>query len=113
MRSPSPSYEQLRERLAVAEETLRAIRAGEVDALVVQTEAGERLFTLEGADAFYRVLVEEMPLGVAGLHASGTILYANARLAQMLGCRWSGSSAPASQTFCPNRTPRLSALAGA
>ena len=34
------------ERLADAEETLRAIRSGEVDALVVETAAGDRVFTL-------------------------------------------------------------------
>lgn len=41
----------LRARLADAEEMLRAIRAGEVDALVVEGDAGPRLFTLQGRDA--------------------------------------------------------------
>lgn len=42
---------ELRARLEEAEETLRAIRAGEVDALMVDTSAGPKLFILQGADA--------------------------------------------------------------
>lgn len=41
----------LRARLVEAEDLLRAIRAGEVDALVVETSAGPQLFTLQGVDA--------------------------------------------------------------
>ena len=41
----------LRARLAYAEETLLAIRSGEVDALVVETLGGSRIFTLQGVDA--------------------------------------------------------------
>ena len=42
---------ELRERLDDAEETLRAIRAGEVDALVVEGDAGTQLFILQSSDA--------------------------------------------------------------
>ena len=42
---------ELRARLEEAEEMLRAIRTGEVDALVVETTAGPKLFTLQGVDA--------------------------------------------------------------
>jgi len=42
---------ELRARLEEAEEKLRAIRAGEVEALVVEGDAGPRLFTLQGLDA--------------------------------------------------------------
>ncbi|MGD1056028.1 MAG: ATP-binding protein [Solirubrobacteraceae bacterium] len=79
-----PSYAELQSRLSVAENTLQAIRRGEVDALIVQTDQGEQLFTLQGADALYRVLLEEMPLGVGSLDASGTILFANPHLGRML-----------------------------
>jgi PAS domain S-box-containing protein len=78
------SYAELQARLSVAEDTLGAIRRGEVDALIVQTDQGDQLFTIQGADAFYRVLLEEMPLGVAGLDTHGTILFANPHLARML-----------------------------
>ncbi len=42
---------ELRARLAEAEEMLRAIRAGEVDALVVESSAGPQLFVLQGVVA--------------------------------------------------------------
>lgn len=41
---------ELRVRLEEAEETLRAIRSGEVDALVVESPAGSQVYTLQGAD---------------------------------------------------------------
>ena len=77
--------DDLRRRLAEAEETLRAIRAGEIDALVVASEHGERVFTLEGADHAYRVLIEAMQQGAATLTADGTVLYCNGRFAAMTG----------------------------
>ena len=51
---------QLRQRLEEAEDTLRAIRTGEVDALVISTPDGEQIYTLEGAETAYRVMVEAM-----------------------------------------------------
>ena len=42
--------EHLESRLAEAEETLRAIRNGEVDALAIETATGPQIFTLKGAD---------------------------------------------------------------
>ena len=42
---------ELRARMEEAEEMLRAIRAGDMDALVVEGAAGPRLFTLQGLDA--------------------------------------------------------------
>ena len=50
------TVDDLRARLAEAEETLRAIRSGEVDAIVVSGPDGNRVFTLEGADTPYRIL---------------------------------------------------------
>ena len=76
---------ELRLRLAEVEETLAAIRSGEVDALVVTGEAGERVFTLAGAEHPYRVLVETMNEGAATLVADGTIVYCNSRMAAILG----------------------------
>jgi two-component sensor histidine kinase len=76
--------ETLRFRLEEAEETLEAIRNGAVDAVVVSLPQGERIFTLEGADQPYRVLVENMSEGAATLAPDGTILYCNNRIATML-----------------------------
>ena len=76
--------EDLRTRLAEAEELLRAIRSGEVDAMVVSGPQGEQVFTLQGADHAYRVLIEGMAEGAVTLAPDGTILYCNHRFAGML-----------------------------
>lgn len=78
------ALEQQRARLEEAEETLRAIRSGEVDALVVAGPQGEQVFTLAGAEHAYRILVETMTEGAATLHDDGIIYYCNARLGAML-----------------------------
>jgi two-component system NarL family sensor kinase len=65
-------------------EIVQAIRAGRVDALVVKTPSGDRVFALQGADEPYRVLIETMQEGAATLGADGTILYVNARFAEIL-----------------------------
>ena len=73
-------------RLAVAEETLRALLAGGVDAIVMNAEEGEqRVYTLDSEDRPYRRLVERMSDGAALVDASGLIVYANERLATLLG----------------------------
>ena len=71
---------ELRARLEEAEETLRAIRSGEVDALVV----GEQVYSLKGAETPYRILLEQMSEGAATLLEDGAMLYANRRLAELL-----------------------------
>jgi PAS domain S-box-containing protein len=75
---------RLRARLAELEETLRAIRSGEVDALVVETAGENRIFTLHGADQTYRLMVEQMQKGAATLSQDGLVLYCNPFLAALL-----------------------------
>ncbi len=67
-----------------AEETLSAIRKGEVDAFVVSTEEGEKVYTLKTAEHPYRVLIEQMWEAAALFSADGTILYSNASFARLL-----------------------------
>jgi PAS domain S-box-containing protein len=75
----------LREKLREAEETLDAIRQGDVDAVVVSgADNVPRVYTLETADQTYRLLVEEMQEGALTLTRSGDILYCNRRLAQLV-----------------------------
>jgi diguanylate cyclase (GGDEF)-like protein/PAS domain S-box-containing protein len=77
--------ENLRYQLEIAEETLRAISHGEVDALVIAGPEGEQVYTLQGADSSYRLLVEEMKEGAATLTTDSTLLlYCNKRLASLL-----------------------------
>lgn len=90
-KTPLPTQKQrvdknadLRARLEEAEDTLRAIRSGEVDAIVVSGVDGEQIFTLKGADRPYRVLIEDMNEGGLILTADGVILFANRCFAEML-----------------------------
>jgi PAS domain S-box-containing protein len=88
-KSPSPALLEIAEvriRLAEAEEALRAIRAGEVDAVVVAGKHGTQVFTLEGAEHDYRVLIESINEGALILTADKTILYANQCFARMVHC---------------------------
>ena len=75
----------LRARLADAEDLLRAIRDGEVDALVVRGPAGDQVFTLHSTEEPYRALVEQMHEGAIVLSGSGDVLYSNARFAALVG----------------------------
>jgi PAS domain S-box-containing protein len=98
--------EELRSRLAEAQEALRTIRSGGVDALVVPGEGGEQVYTLSGADRAYRQLIETMSQGAATLSADGVILYANARLAEILGRPLETIMGTALRDFLPPDAPR-------
>ena len=76
--------EDLRRSLDEAQEILHAIRSGEVDALVLSRPEGEQVFTLEGADRAYRVLIEAMNEGAITMAADGTILFCNRYFADMV-----------------------------
>jgi len=73
--------------LREANETLDAIRNGEVDAVVVGGPQGQVVFTLQNADRPYRVLVEQMREGAVTLNAQGMILYCNQSFAELIGRR--------------------------
>ncbi len=75
---------ELEERLREAQETLDAIRSGEVDAVVVKGSQGEQVYTLRGAEEPYRVMVEAMTEGAVTFSPDGTILYCNAHFAEMV-----------------------------
>lgn len=78
-----PEHTDLVRRLEEAEDALRAIRSGEVDAVLVQAER-EQVYTLETADKPYRLLVEQMPQGAATITPEGAILYCNHRFADLV-----------------------------
>ena len=85
LKSGSTETAELRARLHELEETLRAIRSGQVDALVVYApDGGDRIFTLQGAEHPYRVLVEAMNEGAATMTSDGLVLFANQHFARML-----------------------------
>ena len=74
----------LRQRLKEAKDTIEAIREGHVDALVMRTPDGEQIYTLRTADQPYRLMVEQMHEGALTLSAEGTVLYCNARFAELV-----------------------------
>lgn len=88
----SASERQLRTELkrvqahvAELEATIRAIRSGEVDGIVVEGPQGSHIFTLQSPEEPYRMLAERMNEGAATLSADATIFFCNQRLADMVG----------------------------
>jgi PAS domain S-box-containing protein len=83
---------ELQRRLEEAEETLRAIRQGEVDALVIDDPNGEVIYTLTSADYPYRLMIDEMNEGAVSVSPDSYILYSNRNFAGILGLAESNAS---------------------
>jgi len=83
---------ELERRLEEAEETLRAIREGEVDALVIDGPEGEVIYTLTSADYPYRLMIDEMNEGAVSVSPDAYILYSNRNFAGILGLTESNMS---------------------
>jgi signal transduction histidine kinase len=77
--------ETLHLRVTEAEEVVRAIQHGEIDALVVEGAGGNQIYTLHSAEEPYRNLVEQMQEGAVVMTSGGDILYANTRFAALVG----------------------------
>jgi signal transduction histidine kinase len=77
-------FSQLQGSLKEAQETLEAIRTGQVDAVVVQGPKGNHVFSLTSAEQPYRFYVERMQEGAVTISHEGLILYANRRFADMV-----------------------------
>jgi PAS domain S-box-containing protein len=110
-RLPALSRRELVARLGEAEEALRAIRSGEVDAIVVKGQGGEKVFTLRGADHTYRIFVERMNEGAAVLSSDHIVLHCNNCFARFVGARLEsviGSSLL--DLVWPDDHPKLDAL---
>jgi len=108
---PALSRQELVTRLREAEETIQAIRSGAVDAIVVNGPAGEKVFTLQGADHTYRVFVERMNEGAAVLSSDHTVLHCNRRFAGFLGVPLQSVIGSSLQDLVwPDDKPRLDAL---
>jgi PAS domain S-box-containing protein len=83
---------ELQRRLDEAEDTLRAIRQGEVDALVIDSPQGEVIYTLTSADYPYRLMIDEMNEGAVSVSPDSYILYSNRNFAGILGLTESNAS---------------------
>src|SRR5215203_1251803 len=94
---------ELQRRLNEAEETLRAIREGEVDALVIDSPEGEVVYTLTSADYPYRVMIDEMNEGAVSVSPDSFILYSNRNFASILGLNGiNASGAPFGEFIVPH-----------
>jgi len=108
---PGLPRRELVARLSEAEETLRAIRSGEVDAIVVNSPGGEKVFTLQGADHTYRVFVERMNEGAAVLSSDHTVVHCNQCFARFLGAELQSVIGSSLQDLVwPDDHARLNAL---
>jgi len=80
---------ELRARLEEAEETLRAIRSGEVEALVVETADGPQIFTLQGLDAesnrFRGEILAQVSDAVIAVDGEERVTYLNAAAERQYG----------------------------
>ncbi|MFT3839072.1 MAG: ATP-binding protein [Myxococcaceae bacterium] len=74
---------EMQERLAEPLEIIRAIRDGEIDALVVEERATPKVYALRHADLLYRAMVEEMKEAAVALDPGGVVLYCNAYFSQL------------------------------
>ena len=77
--------EEARYQLEEANELIEAIRSGDVDALLIKSNEGHQLYTLENADITYRIFIEQMNEGAALLNADRSIQYCNSRFAEWVG----------------------------
>ncbi|AXQ95894.1 PAS domain-containing protein [Cereibacter azotoformans] len=80
-----PEIDELRRRLREAEETLLAIRQGDVDALVVGVSDDSDVYMIGGDPDICRSFIEMMEIGAAALDDAGCVLFANGVLAGLLG----------------------------
>jgi len=76
--------EELRSRLTEMEEAIRAIRNGEVDAIMVSGDKGEQIYSVSSAETPYRTFIEKMSEGAVTLTREGTILFCNQRFAEIV-----------------------------
>jgi PAS domain S-box-containing protein len=81
---PETEIARLHNTLREAQETLEAIRSGEVDAVVVSGAKGNQIYSLTGAEQPYRIYVERMQEGAVTVSADALILYCNQKFADMM-----------------------------
>jgi PAS domain S-box-containing protein len=75
---------ELRARLEESEDALRAIREGEVDAVIVSGSQGDRVFSLMETENLHRLMVETMNEAGLAISPDGLLLYANDRASALL-----------------------------
>ena len=100
--------EHLRGRLSEAEQTLDAIRSGDVDALVVTGPHGDQIFSLTSVEQAYRLIVETMNEAALTVDLDGTILFCNQRFCSLVKTRMQDTIGQQLTAFCaPAQHPLL------
>lgn len=74
----------VKNRLEEANDTIEAIRTGEIDALVIKGNEGHQIYTLKSADQTYRIFIEQMTQGAITINRDGMILYSNSQFASLI-----------------------------
>ncbi|MBN9377082.1 MAG: hypothetical protein BGO14_05150 [Chlamydiales bacterium 38-26] len=77
--------DSLNERLREAEETLEAIRSGQVDAVVLKDSQGKRVYSLISPDHPYQIFFDNMDEAAVILSKEQIILYANHNFFELIG----------------------------
>lgn len=102
---------ELRYQLEEAQDTINAIRTGQVDALVVKDTDGHQLYTLKTADQTYRTFIERMSEGAVTINSHGIVLYSNSRFASMVNTPLEKTIGCDLRTFVPQASKdKLQAL---
>lgn len=80
---PAPAGD-LSARLTEAEETLRAIRSGEADVVIMAGRKGVQVLEQKSSERAYRQLIESMNEGALTMTTGAMILYCNSCFAKMV-----------------------------
>ena len=74
----------LKQQLLEANKSTMAMKAGQIDALVVAHKKAVKIYTAPTADKTYRILIEKMQEGAVTVNQDGMILYCNSYFAKMV-----------------------------
>jgi PAS domain S-box-containing protein len=77
--------EELKIRLAEANQLIQAIKDGEVDAFAIGSDKIPEVYTLQSGDYAYRVLIEEFGEGALNVTDEGLIVYTNRGFFDLVG----------------------------
>jgi two-component system, OmpR family, phosphate regulon sensor histidine kinase PhoR len=88
MDKKNKKYEKIIEDLRLKYEevlqTLNAIRSGDVDAIVVQNDKENKIYSLKDAQSPYRILLEKMNEGAVTISKKGLVFYCNKQFSNLL-----------------------------
>lgn len=77
--------QRLKEKVSELSQIVSAISSGEVDAFVVSTQDGRKIYSVEGAEGVYRSFIENITECALTLDPNGCILSANRQFASLTG----------------------------